>query len=52
MLANGQVWQITDGSEGVYSLVDPLVTIERGSFGSFFLRIEGVGQTPKVRRLQ
>jgi len=51
-LANGQVWQVTDGSEGVYDLRDPKVRITRGSFGSYFMHIEGIKQSPKVRRIQ
>jgi hypothetical protein len=51
-LANGQVWQITDGSEGVYSRRDPKVRISRGTLGSFFLQIDGVSQTPRVRRIE
>lgn len=51
-LENGQVWQIIDGSRGVYSLESPAVTIERGMLGSFFLKIDGVNRSPKVKRLK
>lgn len=51
-LANGQVWQIADDSEGAYRLRDPKVQIRRSSFGSYFMSIEGVQQTPKVRRVE
>lgn len=51
-LANGQVWEITDGSEAAYSLRDPKVLITRGFSGSFFMKIEGVYQTPRVRRIR
>ncbi len=51
-LANGQVWEIADGSQAVYGLQDPGVRISRGLFGSFFIRIEGVSQTPRVRRVR
>ncbi|HEX4909466.1 MAG TPA: hypothetical protein VFV64_01735 [Permianibacter sp.] len=51
-LENGQVWQIDDSSRGVYSLESPAVTIERGVFGSFFLKIDGVNRSPKVKRLK
>lgn len=51
-LANGQVWQIQDDSVAAYNLNAPAVQIERGAFGSFFMRIEGVAQVPKVRRVQ
>ena len=51
-LENGQVWQIADGTRGVYSLESPAVTIERGMLGSFFLKIDGVNRSPKVKRLK
>lgn len=51
-LSNGQVWEIADGSQAVYDLQDPGVRITRGLFGSFFIRIEGVSQTPRVRRVR
>lgn len=51
-LENGQVWQIVDGSSGSYSLDSPAVSIERGVFGTFFLKIEGANRTPKVKRVK
>lgn len=51
-LANGQLWQISDGSEGTYSLRDSKVRIIRGTFGSFFMQIEGIEQAPRVRRIE
>ena len=51
-LENGQVWQISDGSRGVYKLDSPAVRIERGMLGVFFLKIEGANRSPKVKRLQ
>lgn len=51
-LANGQVWQISDGSRGVYRLDSPKVRIRKGALGSFFLEIEGQNQSPRVRRVQ
>jgi len=51
-LANGQVWQIIDGSSAGYSLRDPKVRITRGMFGTFFMQVDGVSQTPKVRRVR
>lgn len=51
-LANGQVWEIVDGSTASYQLRDPKVRISRGMFGSFFISIEGVAQTPRVRRVR
>lgn len=51
-LANGQVWQISDGSSGPIEVREPRVTVRRGSFGAFYLDIEGVNQSPRVRRLK
>ena len=51
-LENGQVWQIVDGSSGSYSLDNPAVSIERGVFGTFFLKIDGANRRPKVKRVK
>ncbi len=51
-LANGQVWQVVDGSSGVYNLKSPKVTIRRGALGRFVLDIEGANKTPTVRRTE
>jgi hypothetical protein len=51
-LANGQVWEVVDGSTAGYRLRNPKVRISRGMLGSFFLHLEGVSQSPRVRRVQ
>ena len=51
-LANGQVWQIADESEGAYSRRDAKVRIVRGWLGGYFLYVEGIDQNPRVRRLK
>ena len=51
-LANGQLWEISDGSDAAYDLRDPKVKITRGVSGTFFMEIEGVSQTPRVRRIE
>jgi hypothetical protein len=52
-LANGQVWQVTDGSTATYDARrDPKVRITRGMLGSYFMQIDGVAQMPRVKRLQ
>ncbi|HUG21447.1 hypothetical protein [Piscinibacter sp.] len=51
-LANGQSWQVSDGSTGVYRLDSPKVKVTRGMLGAFFLEIEGINRSPKVRRLE
>ena len=49
-LANGQVWQVEDGSEGVYFLQSPKVTVRRALMGGFQMEIEGARRVPRVRR--
>ena len=51
-LANGQVWQVTDGSSRNFSMNNPKVTVRRGALGSFFLDIEGDNRSPRVKRVQ
>ena len=51
-LANGQVWLVIDDSRGVCNCDNPKVVVSRGSFGTFFLEIEGKGNAPRVRRVK
>jgi hypothetical protein len=51
-LANGQVWQISDGSSASYYLRDVKVTVRRAALGSFRLEIEGATQAPRVQRVE
>ena len=51
-LANGQVWQVIDGSSAVLYLRDPVVKVQRGALGSFFLEIAGTNVSPRVRRVE
>jgi hypothetical protein len=51
-LANGQIWEVADGSTAAYRLQSPKVKITRGVSGTFFMAIDGVSQTPRVRRLK
>jgi hypothetical protein len=52
-LLNGQTWEIVDGSSGAYSArINPRVKIGRGLMGGFYLEVEGVSQSPKVKRLE
>jgi hypothetical protein len=50
-LANGQIWQVTDGSSGVHWIENPNVSVRRGMLGAFYLEIEGTNRSPRVRRL-
>jgi hypothetical protein len=51
-LANGQVWQVVDGSSRLLDLTDPKVTIRRGALNAFYLEFEGNNHTVRVKRLQ
>ena len=51
-LANGQVWQVTDGSSGFRSSNDLRVKIRRGLLGAFYLELIGTNRSPKVQRVQ
>lgn len=51
-LANGQVWEIADGSRGVVRRGTNKVTIKRGTFGTFFMDFEGPNKSPRVRRVR
>ena len=51
-LANGQVWQVVDGSDGVYFLQNPKVTVKRALMGGFQIDIEGAKRTARVRRVE
>lgn len=51
-LANGQVWQVTDGSSVMMWLENPKVEVRRGALGSFFLDIENDNRSPRVKRIQ
>jgi hypothetical protein len=51
-LANGQVWQIADGSQGTHWIENPKVRVRRGLLGAFYLEVEGSNRTPRVKRLQ
>lgn len=51
-LANGQVWQVTDGSSVYWLAKSPKVTIRRGVLGVFYLEVEGLNSIAKVKRLQ
>jgi hypothetical protein len=51
-LDNGQVWQVSDDSRGAGYKTNPKVRITRGTFGTFFMEIEGVNAAPRVKRLR
>jgi len=51
-LANGQVWQVNDGSSGVHYIDNPKVRIRHGVFSAYYLEIEGTNRSPRVTRVQ
>lgn len=51
-LANGQVWEVADDSQGVYALTDARVTVRRALLGGFVLEIAGANKVPRVRRVE
>ena len=51
-LANGQLWQIVDGTSGSYRLVDAKVTVKRGALGSFFLELDTEKRSLRVKRIE
>lgn len=51
-LANGQVWEVEDGSSAALWLENPAVRVRRGLVGAYYLEIEGTNRSPRVRRLQ
>lgn len=51
-LANGQVWQVEDGSSASLYLREPAVRVRRGFAGAYYLEFEGSNRTPRVRRVQ
>ncbi len=51
-LANGQVWEVIDGSSAVLWLENPVVRVVRGALGSFVFEVEGANTTARVRRVE
>lgn len=51
-LDNGQVWETTERGRFVVRLTDPVITIEKGILGAYFLSVEGYGSRVKVKRVK
>jgi hypothetical protein len=52
-LANGQVWRISDGSAASLPRVsNPKVKIMRGFMGVMYMQVDGLNNSPRVRRVQ
>lgn len=51
-LLNGQEWQVTDGTSATVPAKERKVAVRRGWFGAYFLEVEGLNASPRVRRVQ
>jgi hypothetical protein len=51
-LNNGQVWRQTDSSRFYYPVDNPVVIIERGAMGAYYLRVDGKSSVVRVRRMR
>jgi hypothetical protein len=52
-LANGQEWQIADGSSAKLGKgIGPGVRIVRAALGSYRMKLDGLAKAPKVRRVK
>ncbi len=51
-LENGQVWKQVESGRLVVRAERPLVTIRRGWFGAFYLKVEGSNKQIRVKRIK
>lgn len=51
-LANGQVWRCVECRSVYYVRENPAVTVKRNFLGSYWLRVEGLNQQARVRRVR
>lgn len=51
-LENGQVWQVVDGSSYATRPGKRTASVKRGMLGAYFLNVDGVALSPRVRRIQ
>ena len=51
-LENGQVWQVVDGSSYATRPGKRTASVQRGVLGAYFLDIDGVALSPRVRRIK
>ena len=50
-LANGQTWLVIDGTSVVLPPGARKVSVKRGMLGSYYLDIQGLNTSPRVRRV-
>ena len=51
-LANGQRWQVADGSRADLYLKSPKVTVKRAVLGGYLIELEGTNKTARVKRFE
>lgn len=51
-LANGQVWLVIDGTSVALPEGSRKVSVKRGALSSYYLDIEGLNTSPRVRRVE
>jgi hypothetical protein len=51
-LSNGQVWQVVDGSSTSVYLKSPKILVRRGALGAYFLDVEGLNRSARVKRVE
>lgn len=51
-LENGQVWQQSDGGRMAMKAESPMITITRGWFGAYFLKVDGYNKRIRVKRIK
>ena len=51
-LENGQVWQVVDGSSYATRTGKRTAAVQHGLLGAYFLDIDGVALSPRVRRIK
>jgi len=51
-LENGQVWQIVDDDELYFKATNPALTIEKGLLGSYYMHLDGISKSIKVKRIR
>jgi hypothetical protein len=50
-LANGQQWKVKSNNAGYVQMVNPKVTVSKGFWGSFNMKVEGLNTKAKVKRI-
>jgi len=51
-LKNGQKWKVVSSPRGYVNLTDPKVSIKKGMFGDFNMKVEGLNARAKVKRIK